>query len=117
MTAKRVKATICPTKRMVKRHSIWWFAAAAHCEDLTRRMRGSKALADMTFASLERSPDHIGSLVTGSRWIRMRSSNLRPGCGENLMRYYEHVRDNDIYLSYAVDAALRTAKQRGPHQA
>ena len=27
---------------------------------------------------------------------------LQEGRGENLMRYYEHARDEDIYLTYAV---------------
>ena len=27
---------------------------------------------------------------------------LRPGCGENLLAFYEHARENDLYLTYAV---------------
>jgi 4-hydroxyphenylacetate 3-monooxygenase len=84
-----------------QRHAIWWLRPRTR-EDLARRMRGSKALADMTFGFFGRSPDHIGSLVTGLAMDPDVLARLRPGCGENLMRYYEHVRDNDIYLSYAV---------------
>ena len=47
-----------------RRHAIWWLRPRSR-EDLTRRMRGSKAVADMTFGFFGRSPDHIGSLVTG----------------------------------------------------
>ena len=65
-------------------------------------MRGSKALADMTFGFFGRSPDHIGSLVTGLAMNPIVLDRLQEGRGENLMRYYERARDEDIYLTYAV---------------
>src|SRR5215213_697036 len=83
------------------RHSIWWLRPRTR-EDLGRRMRASKALADMTFGFFGRSPDHIGSLVTGLAMQPDVLERLRARSGENLIRYYEHVRDNDIYLTYAV---------------
>ncbi len=82
-------------------HSIWWKRPTTR-EDLSRRTRGSKALADMTFGFFGRSPDHIGSLVTGLAMNPMVLDCLQEGRGENLMRYYEHARDEDIYLTYAV---------------
>jgi 4-hydroxyphenylacetate 3-monooxygenase len=83
------------------RHSIWWLRPRRR-DDLSHRMRGSKALADMTFGFFGRSPDHIGSLVTGLAMRPGLLEGLRKGCGDNLIRYYERVRDEDIYLTYAV---------------
>lgn len=82
-------------------HSIWWKRPTTR-EDLSRRMRGSKALADMTFGFFGRSPDHIGSLVTGLAMNPLVLDRLQEGRGENLMCYYERARDDDIYLTYAV---------------
>jgi 4-hydroxyphenylacetate 3-monooxygenase len=83
------------------RHSIWWLRPRNR-DDLSRRMRGNKALADMSYGFFGRSPDHIGSLVTGLAMKPEVLESLRPGCGDNLMRYYARARDEDIYLTYAV---------------
>ncbi len=93
------------------RHSVWWLRPRSR-EDLAHRMRGNKALADMSFGFFGRSPDHIGSLVTGLAMKPSVLETLRKGCGDNLMRYYEHVRDEDKYLTYAVTppSGLRSAE-------
>ena len=84
-----------------ERHSIWWQRPSER-DHLSRRMRGSRILADMSFGFFGRSPDHIGSLVTGLAMRPAVLEALREGCGENLERYYEHARNQDLYLSYAV---------------
>ena len=71
-------------------------------EDLARRMRAMKAIADATYGLIGRSPDHVAGLVTGLAMKPELLEGLRPGCGENLMRYYEYARRNDLYLSFAV---------------
>jgi 4-hydroxyphenylacetate 3-monooxygenase len=93
------------------RHSIWWLRPRNR-EDLSHRMRGNKALADMSFGFFGRSPDHIGSLVTGLAMNPSVLESLYEGRGENLTRYYEYVRDQDIYLTYAVTppSGLRSAE-------
>jgi 4-hydroxyphenylacetate 3-monooxygenase len=82
-------------------HSLYWLRCRTR-DELTRRMRCCKAIADATFGLIGRSPDHVAGIVTG---LAMRPSvldDLHPGFGQNLMRYYEFARSNDIYLSYAV---------------
>ena len=93
------------------RHSIWWLRPRTR-EDLAHRMRGSKALADLSFGFFGRSPDHIGSLVTGLAMDPDVLERLRPGCGDNLMAYYRQARDQDTYLTYAVTppSGLRSAE-------
>ena len=84
-----------------ERHSLYWLRCRTR-DELARRMRCCKAIADATFGLIGRSPDHVAGIVTG---LAMRPSvldDLHPGFGQNLMRYYEFARSNDIYLSYAV---------------
>src|SRR5947199_9248636 len=48
-----------------------------------------------------RSPDHVASFVTGKV---IKPDALPAPCAhaDNLLRYYRHLRDNDIYVVYAV---------------
>jgi 4-hydroxyphenylacetate 3-monooxygenase len=82
------------------RHSIYFLRARTR-EDLQRRMEGHRRIADLTFGMFGRSPDHVASFVAG---MAMKSDALTPPCGrpDNLIAYYRHIRDNDIYVVYAV---------------
>ncbi len=82
------------------RHSIYFLRARTR-EDLSRRMRGHRKIADMTYGMFGRSPDHVASFVTG---MAMKADELKPPCGhaESLTAYYRHIRDNDVYTVYAV---------------
>src|SRR5262249_57111841 len=71
-------------------------------DDLARRMRAMKAIADATYGLIGRSPDHVAGLITGLAMRPELLDSLMPGFGENLIRYYEHARRNDLYLSFAV---------------
>ena len=82
------------------RHSIYFLRARSR-DDLQRRMIGHRRIADFTYGMFGRSPDHVSSFVTG---MAMKADELRPPCGhpDNLLAYYRHIRDNDIYPVYAV---------------
>jgi 4-hydroxyphenylacetate 3-monooxygenase len=82
------------------RYSIYFLRARSRC-DLQRRMLGHKKIADVTYGMFGRSPDHVASFVTG---MVMKLDELKaPSCNpDNLLRYYQHARDNDIYTVYAV---------------
>ena len=71
-------------------------------EDLARRMRAMKAIADATYGLIGRSPDHVAGLITGLAMNPALLDQLTPGFGENLTRYYEFARRNDLYISFAV---------------
>ena len=70
--------------------------------DLARRMRCMKAIADATYGLIGRSPDHVAGLITGLAMNSALLDRLTPGFGDNLIRYYEFARRNDLYLSFAV---------------
>jgi 4-hydroxyphenylacetate 3-monooxygenase len=83
------------------RHSMY-FLQARGPDDLRRRMRAHKAIADMTYGMMGRSPDHVASFVTGMAMNpAIFDSGARP-FGKNIAAYYRYMRDNDIYASYAV---------------
>jgi 4-hydroxyphenylacetate 3-monooxygenase len=84
------------------RHSIYFLRARTR-DDLQRRMIGHRHIADLTYGMFGRSPDHVASFVTG---MAMKADELKPPCGrpDNLIAYYRHIRDNDLYTVYAVVA-------------
>ncbi len=86
------------------RFSLYWLRCRTQ-DDLRRRMRAMKAIADMTYGYIGRSPDQVSGLVTGLAMNPGQLERLRPGFGENLIRYYEYARKNDLYLSFAVTPA------------
>ena len=84
-----------------ERYGLPWLRCRTR-EQLARRMRAMKAIADATYGLIGRSPDHVAGLVTGLAMNPALLEGLPPGFGENLVRYYEFARKNDLYLSFAV---------------
>jgi 4-hydroxyphenylacetate 3-monooxygenase len=82
------------------RHSVYFLRARSR-DDLQRRMIGHKRIADFTYGMFGRSPDHVASFVTG---MVMNLAALKAPCAnpDNVLRYYRHARDNDVYIAYAV---------------
>jgi 4-hydroxyphenylacetate 3-monooxygenase len=75
-----------------------YFLRAKTREDLEKRMRLHRAIADMSHGLLGRSPDHVSSFVTGMAMNPMVFGKF----ADNLTRYYEHMRQEDVYGVYAV---------------
>jgi len=82
------------------RHAIYFLRARSR-DDLQRRMVGHRRIADFTYGMFGRSPDHVASFVTG---MAMKLDELKPPHGnpDHLLDYYRHIRDNDLYVVYAV---------------
>ena len=75
------------------------------CDDLQKRSRAHYAIADQTYGLLGRSPDHVASFVTG---LAMNPEILDRDGDEfatNITDYYDHLRENDLYATYAVHPA------------
>src|SRR5262249_61634750 len=84
-----------------ERYGLPWLRCRTR-EALARRMRAMKAIADATYGLIGRSPDHVAGLITGLAMKPALLNELTPGFGDNLIRYYEHARKNDLYVSFAV---------------
>jgi len=75
-----------------------YFMRAKTREQLAQRTEIHRRIAAISYGMLGRSPDHVSSFVAGM--------STNPGVfgryADNLMRYYEHMRANDIFACYAV---------------
>ncbi len=80
-----------------ERYSTYFLQARSRA-DLEKRFAAHKRIADASYGLLGRSPDHVTSFVTG---MSLRASVFGPYAA-NLMAYYHHMRDNDVYAAYAV---------------
>jgi 4-hydroxyphenylacetate 3-monooxygenase len=83
------------------RHGMYYLQARSP-EDLRRRMRAHRRIAEMTYGLFGRSPDHVASFVTGMAMNPSVFAAGDPAYAENVTRYYRHMRDEDIYAAYAV---------------
>ena len=75
-----------------------YFLRAKSREDLEKRTALHRAIAGMSYGLLGRSPDHVSSFVTGMAM----NPSVFGKFSENLTRYYEHMRREDVYGVYAV---------------
>jgi 4-hydroxyphenylacetate 3-monooxygenase len=70
--------------------------------DLARRRRGLTAWAESTFGLMGRSPDHVAGFLVG---FALRPDVFARGgarYADHVVRFYEHVRDHDLYVSYVL---------------
>src|SRR5690242_16172808 len=80
-----------------ERHSAYFLRAKTR-QDLERRLKIHRAIARMSYGLLGRSPDHVASFVTGMAM----NPDVFQKYSRNIVRYYEHMRRNDVYAAYAV---------------
>jgi 4-hydroxyphenylacetate 3-monooxygenase len=84
--------------------SLYWLRCHSR-DDLARRMRCCKAIADFTYGFVGRSPDQVSGLIAGLAMNPGLLDGLRQGFGQNLLKYYDYASRNDLYLSFAVTPA------------
>src|SRR6516165_3990230 len=82
------------------RHSMYFLRTKSR-DDLQRRMICHRRISDLTYGMFGRSPDHVASFITG---MVMKPDELKSpyAHADNLLAYYRHARDNDLYVVYAV---------------
>ena len=88
-------------------------------EDLVKKRKHFKLRADHNFGFMGRSPDFMNQFVTG--WHLMAERFARAGArfGENATRYYEYVREGDLFLTHMlinpqIDRGKTSAQQEDP---
>ena len=84
-----------------ERYSMW-FLQAKNRDDLRRRMRAHKLIADQTSGMMGRSMDHVSSFVTGMATSPSFFTTEKYDFSENIFSYYEYMKQNDIFATYAV---------------
>ena len=71
-------------------------------EDLHKRYETHRRIASWTHGLLGRSPDNFPSYVSGLVMDPAMFEQIRQGFGENIKKYYRHMRANDIFASHTV---------------
>ena len=79
-----------------------WFLMPRTRDDLVKRMETHRRIAEWSHGLLGRSPDHVASFVTGLAMKPAMFDGIRPGFGDNMVRYYRYMRANDIFATYTV---------------
>lgn len=71
-------------------------------DDLRRRREGLKTWADATYGMMGRSPDFMNVMIAALGAAHPFFGQKRPEFGENMRRYAEHCRENDIVLTHVL---------------
>ncbi len=84
-----------------------WYKLARTKSDLRLRAETHRRVAQWSYGLLGRSPDHVASFVSGMRMMpemfaAHTSQSGRNGFGDNLVRYWEHMRRNDVFACYLI---------------
>jgi 4-hydroxyphenylacetate 3-monooxygenase len=93
-----------------ERHAIYWMKPRSR-DDLVRRLRAHQYLADISYGLLGRSPDYFSGFVTALAMQPEVFDTPRHKFGKNVVRYYEHCRNNDYFVSNAVTPPPGTRKR------
>ena len=83
------------------RYSMWFLRARTR-DDLRKRSLAHKKIADLSSGLFGRSPDHVASFVTGMSTSPHVFDSEKYKFGDNLLAYYQYMRKNDIFATYAV---------------
>lgn len=78
------------------------FMPAKNAEDLRRRRDGYYLWAEQNFGLMGRSPDFLNVSLLAFWEARDVIARGGEGFADNVVKYYEHVRDNDLFLSHAL---------------
>ncbi|CAH1655154.1 4-hydroxyphenylacetate 3-monooxygenase [Hyphomicrobiales bacterium] len=71
-------------------------------EDLRRRSKAHRKIADFCFGLMGRTPDAVAGNVSGLAMNSAYIDKEAGGNGANVRRIYEHMRSNDIFATYAI---------------
>jgi 4-hydroxyphenylacetate 3-monooxygenase len=85
-------------------HYSAWFLKPSDRDGLRKRAETHRRVARWTYGLLGRSPDHVASFVTGLAMSPELFEDNRKGFGENLVRYYDLMRRQDLFACYVVIA-------------
>jgi 4-hydroxyphenylacetate 3-monooxygenase len=97
-----------------RQHSAMWLVPKS-ADDLKRRRELHTFWAEGTYGLMGRTPDHVASFLVafvGSLSVLERGGNE---LARNVVRFYERVRNEDAYVSYAI-VPPQVDRSRAPHE-
>ena len=110
--------TTCADPASGKRIGAMWLIPRS-AEDLGRRRAVHRFWAEGSYGLMGRTPDHVASVLTGFAGWRHLFDRAGRQFGDNVVRFWEKARDEDLYLAYAivppqVDRSTPAHKHREP---
>jgi 4-hydroxyphenylacetate 3-monooxygenase len=84
-----------------KRYNNMWLRPRTRA-DLDARNRLHSAWASQSWGLFGRSPDHVAGWIAGMACNPESFDAYGEGRAENLMKYFEYARENDLYIAYAI---------------
>ena len=96
------------------------FMAPRSHADLVKRRKAFQLWAEATFGLMGRSPDFMNTVLLAFSEAKEVFARGGQRFADNLVKYYEHVRENDLFLSHALispqtDRSKSSAQQADPH--
>src|SRR5437899_1034795 len=83
------------------RHSNMWLVPRS-ADDLGARRRAHRFWAEPSFGLMGRTPDHVACVLTAFSAWRQLFDRGGVRFGDNVVRFYERARDEDLYVTYAI---------------
>ena len=110
--------TTCTDPASGKRIGAMWLIPRS-AEDLGKRRAVHRFWAEGSYGLMGRTPDHVASVLTAFAGWRQLFDRAGRRFGDNVVRFYEKARDEDLYVAYAivppqVDRATPAHKLREP---
>jgi len=95
------EVTTCVDPVTGKRIGAMWLIPRS-AEDLGRRRAVHRFWAEGSYGLMGRTPDHVASVLTAFAGWRQLFDRGGRQYGDNVVRFYEKARDEDLYLAYAI---------------
>ena len=82
---------------------VWraWQIPKSHA-DLRRKRRAAETWAEATFGLMGRTPDHVAGFIAGYAAKPALFAAAGAHFADNLQNIYDHLRDNHLYVTYAI---------------
>jgi 4-hydroxyphenylacetate 3-monooxygenase len=84
-----------------RRHSAMWLIPRS-ADDLAARRRVHRLWAEPSYGLMGRTPDHVACVLSAFAGWRQLFDRGGRQFGDNVMRFYERARDEDLYVTYAI---------------
>src|SRR5881296_1889653 len=84
-----------------RRHSAMWLVPRS-ADDLAARRRTHRLWAEPSYGLMGRTPDHVACVLSAFAGWRQLFDRGGARFGDNVVRFYERARDEDLYLTYAI---------------
>ena len=95
------EVTTCVDPTTGKRIGAMWLIPRS-ADDLGIRRRVHRFWAEPSYGLMGRTPDHVACAITALAAARDFFARGGARFGDNVVRFYEKARDEDLYLSYAI---------------